>query len=451
LFVGTLDFDKQMLTFDASLYDSFILFMTLEGDMAVRLKWGDQPDFLITIGGFHPSYTPPPLALPTLKRLAINILNTSIARIRVECYQAVTSNTVQFGAKAEVKLDLEVCSIEGHIGFDALFQFNPFYFIISLSASFTLRALGIDVMSVRVKMSLEGPTPWRAKGTGSVSLLFFEISADFDITWGDPKNTSLPKEKMLPPFLIELQKQENWNTVLSQGKNILVTLRSYDESETALVLHPSGSLVIQQKLIPLSVSFDKVGSKQSDDIKKVEISSADVDGQALNRNVVKDFFARAQYQTLSDAEKLSKPSFESMPAGVSLSAGDDKAHHGKMVRKQVAYEITIIDKEPKKPLKRGLFFKQSGVLFQHFLKGNSVSKSELSKQKNLELKPFKDKISTQQEGFTVAFQSNNKAFNANSAFASEMEAQHFLNEQLRTQPGLKNALHIIPDYELQSL
>ncbi|HNF71813.1 MAG TPA: hypothetical protein PLP34_05340, partial [Chitinophagaceae bacterium] len=48
LFVGTLDFDKQMLTFDASLYDSFILFMTLEGDMAVRLKWGDQPDFLIT-------------------------------------------------------------------------------------------------------------------------------------------------------------------------------------------------------------------------------------------------------------------------------------------------------------------------------------------------------------------------------------------------------------------
>ena len=51
----------------------------------------------------------------------------------------------------------------------------------------------------------------------------------------------------------------------------------------------------------------------------------------------------------------------------------------------------------------------------------------------------------------MAFQSNNKAFNANSAFASEMEAQHFLNEQLRTQPGLKNALHIIPDYELQSL
>ena len=84
-FVGTIDFDKQMLTFDASLYESSILTMTLEGDMAVRLKWGDSPDFIFTVGGFHPSFTPPPLALPTLKRLAINILNTSIARIRVEC------------------------------------------------------------------------------------------------------------------------------------------------------------------------------------------------------------------------------------------------------------------------------------------------------------------------------------------------------------------------------
>jgi hypothetical protein len=189
-FVGTIDFDKQMLTFDASLYESSILTMTLEGDMAVRLKWGDNPDFLFTVGGFHPAYTPPPLALPTLKRLAINILNTSVARIRVECYQAITSNTVQFGAKADIFFGLDACSISGYISFDALFQFSPFYFIISVSAGFKLRVIGIDLLSVRIKMSLEGPTPWRAKGTGSISLLFFEVSADFDETWGESRNTS---------------------------------------------------------------------------------------------------------------------------------------------------------------------------------------------------------------------------------------------------------------------
>ena len=233
-FVGTIDFGKKMLTFDASLYDSSILTMTLEGDMAVRLKWGDNPDFILTVGGFHPSYTPPPLALPTLRRLAINILNTSHAKIRIECYQAVTSNTVQFGAKAEVYFGLSECSINGNIGFDALFQFSPFYFIVALSASFSLEACGIDVMSVRIRMSLEGPTPWRAKGTGSVSLFFFDISADFDKTWGDSKNTSLPEIEILPKFLEELNKQEQWSTPLGSGKNLLVSLRKFQRNTGGL-------------------------------------------------------------------------------------------------------------------------------------------------------------------------------------------------------------------------
>ena len=452
LFVGTIDFDKKMLTFDASLYDSFILFMTLEGDMAVRLKWGDNPDFLITIGGFHPSYTPPPsLGLPTMRRLAINILNTSIAKIRVECYQAVTSNTVQFGAKAEIKFDLEVCAIEGHIGFDALFQFNPFYFIIEVSASFSLSVVGIDVLSVRVRMSLEGPTPWRAKGTGSVTILFFDISADFDVTWGDSKNTSLPKISILQPFIDELNKKENWSTVLSTNKNLLVTLRKMDEDETNLVLHPAGSLVVQQKLIPLKVKFDKVGSNKTDDIEKVEITSADVDSHTLKKTDVNDYFARAQYQTLSDAEKLSKPSFEQMPGGVQVSANDNKAENGAMVRKNVEYETTIIDKEIKKPFKRGLFYRLSGILFNHYLRGNSVSKSTLSKNYQSKLKPFEEKMSVAQDGYTVAFQSNNKSYSSSSSFSNEMEADTFLKNQISKNPNLKKELHIVPNYELQNL
>ena len=104
-FVGTLDFGKKLFAFDASLFDSRILVMTLEGDMAVRLKWGDNPDFLMTAGGFHPSFTPPPLALPTLRRMSLSILDTSVARIRVENYFAITSNTVQFGATLNCSLD----------------------------------------------------------------------------------------------------------------------------------------------------------------------------------------------------------------------------------------------------------------------------------------------------------------------------------------------------------
>lgn len=451
LFVGTIDFDKKMLTFDASLYESFILTMTLEGDMAVRLKWGDQPDFLLSVGGFHPSYTPPPLSLPTMKRLSLTILNTDIALIRVECYQAVTSNTVQFGAKAEIKFDLRACVIEGNIGFDALFQFSPFYFIIQVSASFKLSAAGIDILSVRVRMSLEGPTPWRAKGTGSVSILFFEISADFDVTWGEEKNTAIPEVAIYQKFLDDLQKREYWSTILSNNKNLLVSLRKMEESATApLVLHPAGSLVVQQKILPLQVKIDKVGSQKVNDVQKITIKKATSDGSELKITEVNDNFARAQYQNLTDSEKLSKPSFEKMPNGVQISLSNTIIKNGKFVRKNVAYEITIIDKEPIKPFRKGRFFMEIGILFNHFLKGNSVSKSTLSKSHLNKMQPFAEKISLKEEGYTVALKSNNKAYTAHATFESEIMAQTYMEEQIARQPGLKKELQIIPNYELQS-
>lgn len=450
LFVGTIDFDKQMLTFDASLYQSFILFLTLEGDMALRLKWGNNPDFLLTIGGFHPSFTPPPLALPVLRRLSINILNTNIAKIRVECYQAVTSNTVQFGAKAELLFDLSACSIEGYIGFDALLQFNPFFFIIEFSASFRLSAAGIDVMSVRVRASLEGPTPWRAKGTGSVSFLFFDISADFDVTWGEEKNTSLPDIIILPRFIEELKKKEQWSTALSAGKNLLVSLRKFEETATPpLVMHPAGSLTIQQKLVPLTIKIDKVGNQKTGDIQKITISHATSSGVEFTIHPVDEDFARAQFQNLTDAQKLSKPSFEKMPGGVNLTMEGINIRNGKFVRKKVEYEITIVDKELQKPLKKGLFYAEAGVLFAGMLNGNSASKSVLSKNHDKKLRPFDEKIATVEEGYTVAFQKDNKAFSNNAVFSSEMAAETFMQEQIRKNPVLKKSIHIIPTYELQ--
>jgi len=452
LFVGTLDFEKKMLTFDASLFESFVLTMTLEGDMALRLKWGDEPNFLMTAGGFHPSFTPPPLSLPTLRRMAINILNTDIAKIRVECYQAVTSNTVQFGSRAEVLFDLSACSIEGHITFDALFQFNPFYFIIEISAGFKLEAAGIDVMTVRVRMTLEGPTPWRARGTGSVSLLFFEISADFDVTWGDSANTSIPDIAVFEKLVIELKKKEQWSTVLSTNKNLLVSLRKFKETANPpLVLHPAGSLVVQQKLMPLTVKIDKIGNQKVTDIQKAVITEAISGGSLLNIVDVNDDFARAQYQNLSDADKLSKPSFEKLPGGVNISLGGINIKNGKMLRRKVEYEVTIIDKEPQKPLPKGMRFALGGILFDHFLRGNSASKSPLSKNQKDKLNPFDEKIDVGQEGYAVAFQSNNKAYTTEAVFASEMAAQTFMHEQITKNPSLKKEIHIIPNYELHTV
>jgi len=424
--------------------------MTLEGDMAVRLKWGDEPDFILTAGGFHPSYSPPPIELPTLRRMAINILNTDLAKIRVECYQAITSNTVQFGSKAELYFGFSSISIRGHIQFDALFQFSPFYFIIEISGSVSLEIFGMGVFSIRLRLTLEGPTPWRAKGRGGISFFLFDVSADFDKTWGDTTNTILEDIKILQKFLDDIKRVQQWSTILSTGKNILVTLRKMDETiPVPLVLHPAGSLVVQQKLLPLNVKIDKIGNQKTSDVQKIIISKADSDGDELQIDDVNENFALAQYQQLSDADKLSRPSFQKMPGGVRISQKGNVIKNGKMVRKKVEYEVIIIDKEPQNQSKNGRFFRQPGILFTHFLKGNSVSKSSLSKNQKEKLQPAGEKLSVAEEGFTVAFQTTNKAYNKKSTFSSEMMAQSFLQEQIASNPSLKKDIHVIPSYELQ--
>ena len=55
-FLGVVDFDKRELSFDASLYDSRLMTFTLTGDMAVRLYWGENANFLLTAGGHEDDF-----------------------------------------------------------------------------------------------------------------------------------------------------------------------------------------------------------------------------------------------------------------------------------------------------------------------------------------------------------------------------------------------------------
>src|SRR5207342_3377193 len=96
-FVGALEFDKRRLWFFASLFESRVLFITLDGEMGLLMDFGAEPNFVLSVGGFHPRFTAPALPFPSPRRISLNIVNERFARIRAEGYFAVTSNTVQFG------------------------------------------------------------------------------------------------------------------------------------------------------------------------------------------------------------------------------------------------------------------------------------------------------------------------------------------------------------------
>jgi hypothetical protein len=444
-FVGTLDFDKGMLAFDASLYDSYILFMTLEGDMCVRFKWSSPAGFLISLGGFHPSFTPPvELEVPTMKRLAINILDTEVARIRVEVYFALTSNSVQLGARAEIYFGFDAFYVDGYLGFDCLFRFSPFYFEIAIECGVTLHVFGADLLSIHLHFSLSGPTPWRAWGTGSVTILFWEIEADFDITWGDSEDTTLPAIEALPPLLAELDDIANWRALPPPSSGGLwVALREVEAPADTLVLHPAGMLSVWQKFAPLGLTWERIGNQRPSDVERAVVTGARSATQLLTIAAVDDQFARAHFEDLSDAQKLSVPSFEPMQAGATFGLGAALAV-GPAVTREIEYELVVLDKET--PKRRAMAPIKG--LYQTLLAGGAVKRAEASKATKRQLVPVPEEIiQGRGEQFTVASAIDNKP-HSSMTFGSEALAQQYLAEQTVLAPNL--ALHVIPASEVNA-
>ncbi|HVG19262.1 MAG TPA: DUF6603 domain-containing protein, partial [Blastocatellia bacterium] len=96
-------FDSDGVRIAGSLYESRVAFMNMSGDMLILVRGGTDAAFILTVGGFHPAFKPPS-DIPTLRRLSLSVSVADVYRLTYEYYFAITSNTVQFGAKVELIL-----------------------------------------------------------------------------------------------------------------------------------------------------------------------------------------------------------------------------------------------------------------------------------------------------------------------------------------------------------
>lgn len=444
-FAGALEFDKKRFYFFASLFDSHILFITLEGEIGVLMAFGDDANFVVSVGGFHPQYNPPPLPFPSPRRVEVDIINESFARIRFDGYFAVTSNSVQFGAHADMYFGFSAFNVQGYAGLDALFQFSPFHFSVSISVSFSLNVFGFGVYGIGISLTLEGTTPWHACGTASLSFFFFSIDVGIDFTWGDSRNTMLPPVAVMPILSGEFGKRSNWKAVLPSGSNLLVVLRQLDAAESAMVLHPVGTLQVSQRAVPLDLTLDKDGNQQPSD---ANYFSLDVSGGGLAKaRTLQEQFAAAQFKNMDDAAKLSQPAFVPMDSGIELSAAGNVYGSGTAITRNVRYDLTIIDSNLRRVFRR--FYVYTGSLFAHFLTGSSVTRSELSAHRKGQAQPYSQKVAMNSETFAVALQSNNKLYSSDAGgFKSQVAAQDYLSRTIARDPALTGTLHVLPHFEV---
>lgn len=445
-FIGAIEFDKSRGWFFASLFDSRVLFITISGEMGLLIAFGNDANFVVSVGGFHPRYAPPALPFPSPRRIALDILNTDFARIRAEGYFAVTSNSVQFGCRAEAFFGFDVLNVSGHFQLDALIRFSPFYFIIGFSSHFEVKVFGIGVWGLRIRLEVEGPTPWRARGSAGISLLFFDIDVDIDVTWGDADQTTLEPILVMRKLVEELSKDDSWRALPPPGASLLVSVRKLPEDENKIAFHPLGTLQISQRFVPLNAKLDRVGAQRPGDGKRFSVAAASP--VFAKRGDVQEKFAPAQFEDLSDDQRLSRKAFEDRNGGVELSAAGAQIESGAAIVRVARYELFTIDTNGRRHRYR--FALQGALLFRHLLNGAAIARSALSASNRNAIAPVKNGVKSRPEGFAVALQENNKVAGAHTIFASEGAARDWMADAVASDRSLTDKFHVVPEFEVVS-
>ena len=440
-FVGSVDFEKGQLQFDASLYNSRIMIFPLTGDMAVRVYWGGDANFLLTVGGFHPAYTPPPMNIGTLSRLGITIAG-GMPSVRAEAYFAVTSNTVQFGARVEIIYGVKFFNVYGMISLDVLIQFNPFKFIAEIAAMFAVRS-GTDVLfAIQVKGTLEGPTPWHVRGEASFRIGFIvkvKLSANFEVTIGEARKAMLPAMDALAEIRKALDAIGNWRAVLPRASNQHVSLRELPNAGALLVVHPFGSLEISQKVAPLNIPIQRIGASRPDRGSVFRIAAAQLNGADTPTVPSPEQFAPAQFFEMSDAEKLSRPSFARYDAGVVIGA--DTAPQTDFRRsREVQYEVVYLPEHH--PIR--LLFKLAVGLFEAFARGASVASSALSQARRAPSAVAAAPVSYAPEQYAVVSTMDLTLHAAPMVYSSATAADVAVAQLIAAQPELHSAVQVVP-------
>ena len=325
-FFGEIDFDKG-LRFDASIVDSEIVGMKLEGDMAFRLFWGGPyKGFGLSIGGFHPAYKPEEglKFAPNMRRLSLS-LNYDIVKIKLETYLAVTSNSFQIGARLDLQVGWKKFGLIGYAGFDALFVFKPFRFSFALEAGVAVMVGSAKLFSVDLALSVEGPAKWRVKGKAYFTVLFIPVKCKFSLAWGkSPKEEkratiAVWKDILLP----ELLRDNNWITSSTEQNND----GKEKDVNAMLTLQPNDTFSFNQSAVPFDYPMDLCNDALPEDytsfrLKKVSII-ADNEEFSLETSCLNNDFAPSLYKELSNEERLSNPSYESVTSG--FEAKDNNA------------------------------------------------------------------------------------------------------------------------------
>ncbi|MFC5142933.1 DUF6603 domain-containing protein [Actinomycetospora rhizophila] len=315
--VGFVDLVRRSVEFDATLIKSKALYVFhLTGDAAFRLQWGTPSYMALTLGGFHPDYDPEPGIFPALTRVALTVDNPFPGVfLRIEAYLAVTSNTLQFGGRAEVGYKKGPLNIVGFLGLDALIQFDPFAFEVAVSAGVRLRWNETTLAGVRLEGVIRGPGPFEIIGRACFEILWFDICKTAEIRLGPTAGggPAPPVASVVQALRAELTAASNLTAVGAEDRHVVVSPRPATGPRP--LVSPVGTLQWAQRRVPLRLVLDRLEGAPLPRRQSVALTGDATQGP------VHDWVSPGSYRDLPDAEALAAPAFERCEVGATVGFG----------------------------------------------------------------------------------------------------------------------------------
>ena len=341
--VGVFDLDSGAMAVDAVLYESKLCGrFVLTGAAAFRRAKGEG--FALAVGGFNPRFRPP-TGFPVVPRVTVALTTGDNPKLTVEAYFAVTSNTVQFGARAvAVRVGVRI----QHRGLRRFRRAHP-----AVAAALHRRLPGRRAAQARQPQPVQGrrrAARSRARsrcgspGKATFGILWWDYTVGFDrVLIGGSDAVVTEVLDVVAEVLTRLANPTSWRTELPPTAGQLVGLRATPAGD-ALLLHPLGRLEVRQGVVPLRLDrdIDRVGAFVPARDRRFEVTSAAVGGTLVAKDAVFDDFPDGHFFDLTDAQRLAAPAFVRREAGVVFGSDAYRTDVAAAVPSPVGYDEIVI-------------------------------------------------------------------------------------------------------------
>jgi hypothetical protein len=246
---------RQFLRCSVTLTEAvFCDLVHLTGGAAALIRWGDRPDWAITLGGFHPFFRPfIPEGLREPPRLGAFWKPHDLIELSIRVYIARTTASLQFGFAGHLEAGASWGGLRADAEFNFLVMVAPVpRFEIDLSIRVTVFLFGCDLISASFRGAITGPNPWRIGGSVYWEVCGVDISKDLGpYEWGDPNVSVVTQSQEARQVLAEgLGDIANWT--VHRNPRLPVRVRSGAEE----VLDPRDQIDIRQTRLPLGVDLE---------------------------------------------------------------------------------------------------------------------------------------------------------------------------------------------------